>query len=254
MEVYLPEFKPTCKLWLYGNHKPVITDTTASIWRRIRFIKCNNTVLDGDRIDGYAEKFLFPELEGILAWAVAGCLKWQKEGLGTASAIKTATDSYRQESDILGDFIQDCCIIEPGTTVTKAELKEKYHSWCQDNGIEPVSQKTFKSRLSEKGIFDSKSGSTRYWRGIELTGTEGTKGTKQQVFPINSPTREIVKGGLCDNPAQNVPAKLNWDKTCPDVLPNCPDCGLNQWTFSPDGQTIKCPCGYQIEKGGNYND
>jgi len=39
------EFMPSFKLWLYGNHKPVIADSTLSIWRRVKQIPFDVTIL-----------------------------------------------------------------------------------------------------------------------------------------------------------------------------------------------------------------
>ena len=51
----------------------------------------------------------------------------------------------------------------------KAELKEEYLRWCEENSTEPVTQRTFKNRLMEKGIGDYKgTGGQRCWKGIRL--------------------------------------------------------------------------------------
>ena len=39
------------------------------------------------------------ELPGILAWAVRGCLEWQKVGLGLPTSVSEATREYREECD-----------------------------------------------------------------------------------------------------------------------------------------------------------
>ena len=161
------EFMPTFKLWLYGNHKPVIADSTLSIWRRVKQIPFDVTIPNTE-VDPDLPAKLEAELPGILAWAVKGCQDWQQYGLNEPEAVTTATARYRHEQDILGDFIEDCCILEPLATISKAELKEEYQRWCQDNSVDAVTQKTFKKRLEEKGIADSKSGSIRYWKGITL--------------------------------------------------------------------------------------
>ena len=163
------EFMPTHKLWLYGNHKPIIADSTLSIWRRVKLIPFMVTIADNE-VDPDLPTTLEGELPGILAWAVKGCLAWQQHGLNEPEAVTTATARYRHDQDILGDFIEDCCTLGPLSTVPKAELKEEYQKWCQDNGVEPVTQKTFKKRLEEKGIGDghSSDGKTRIWRGIGL--------------------------------------------------------------------------------------
>lgn len=74
------EFEPVAKFWLSVNHKPVVRDESHGFWRRIRLIPFMKTFpinpTLGDR--------LHTKAPGILAWAVRGCLHWQREGPGGA--------------------------------------------------------------------------------------------------------------------------------------------------------------------------
>ncbi|MFH0768304.1 MAG: phage/plasmid primase, P4 family [Chloroflexota bacterium] len=166
------EFQPVHKIWLVGNHKPVITDTTLSIWRRVKLVPFIVTIANRE-IDPDLPAKLESELSGILSWAVRGCLEWQRCGPGEPKTVTNATSDYRHEQDILGDFIEDCCLLKPTATVSKHELKAAYEEWCNGAGSQPASQKTFRARLIERGITEGKSGSTRYWKGIALSGSEG---------------------------------------------------------------------------------
>ena len=47
------------------------------------------------------------ELPGILAWAVRGCRKWQREGLGQPAAVHTATTGWQKEMDHLKRFVAE---------------------------------------------------------------------------------------------------------------------------------------------------
>jgi putative DNA primase/helicase len=169
------EFQPVHKIWLVGNHKPVITDTTLSIWRRVKLIPFTVTIPDKEMDPDLSAK-LEAELPGILAWAVKGCLEWQKYGLVEPKAVTNATSDYRHEQDVLGDFIDDCCVLLPTAAVPKHELKVAYENWCNNTGSQPASQKIFRARLIERGITEGKSGGTRYWKGIALSNSEGQQG------------------------------------------------------------------------------
>lgn len=230
------EYQPTHKLWLVGNHKPVITDTTLSIWRRVKLIPFTVTILDKE-IDQELPAKLEEELSGILAWAVRGCLEWQQSSLSEPDTVILATASYRHEQDILGDFIEDCCVLEALAQLAKADLKDAYQSWCQDNSVEPVTQRTFRARLVEKGVTDGKSGAIRYWKGITtrslvLKGQENvpnsnTIGTKQTEIPEVSICKDIQE------------KFLEIDVT---LVPNVPNDDL------PEYPTNYCPAC----KGGDY--
>ena len=57
------EFQPVHKIWLVGNHKPVITDTTLSIWRRVKLIPFTVTIANKE-IDPDLPAKLEAELTG----------------------------------------------------------------------------------------------------------------------------------------------------------------------------------------------
>ncbi len=184
------EFQPQCKIWIVGNHKPVIKDTTLSIWRRMRLIPFTVTIPDSE-IDPYLEQKLELELPGILTWAVRGCLDWQGSGFGESQAIKTATAEYRHDSDILGDFIEDCCQLDPEARMLKSELKEAYEAWCKDNGQEPVTQRTFSTRIQEKGVISHRGHANKhYWVGISLVTQENLLSPKNRIQNGERVTRD----------------------------------------------------------------
>jgi len=205
------EFQPTHKVWLTGNHKPVITDTTLSIWRRMKLIPFNVTI-PANEIDIELPQKLEHELPGILAWCVAGCLAWQREGMTEPSAVTDATAQYRQEQDILGDFITDCCLLDSSATIKKSELWNTYQAWCSENGVHPVGQRTFRARLLERDVVDKKSGSTRFWIGVGLRDMfmepqhvqKGQLGQERPLFTETS-TREEIQGNFMQNPVAGVP-------------------------------------------------
>ena len=164
------EYQPQFKLWLVGNHKPAVTDTTLSTWRRVKLIPFTVTIPD-DEVDPDLPSKLEAELPGILAWTVRGCLDWQQFGLQEPELVTTATAGYRAYEDRLGEFIEDLCVLVPTSSIAKATLKEKYEEWCHQNGYDAMKQRSFRAGLIEKGITEGKTGSTRYWRGITLKET-----------------------------------------------------------------------------------
>ncbi len=162
------DFRPECKVWLASNHKPVIRGTDKAIWDRIKLIPFTVTIPEPEQDPGLLDK-LREELPGILSWAVEGALSWRESGLGVPEEVRTATASYREEMDILGSFLADCCVISPTAQATAKELGEIYRGWCERNGEKPVGKRSFGMRLAERG-FDSYrgTGGTRTWLGIGL--------------------------------------------------------------------------------------
>ena len=243
------EFQPTHKLWISGNHKPVIADTSLAIWRRIKLIPFTVTIPD-DEIDQELSLKLEVELSGILAWAVKGCLAWQREGLKEPREVTTATLAYRDEEDILAEYIQDRCVLKATATVAKGELYEDYKQWCENTGCEPVSQKTWRTRLMERGITEAKSGSIRYWRGIGLSKEQeenaGQEGQEMTISPenhIREKIQEKVLGkSVCAVP--NVPDKRGeLAENIPDYPTTpCPTCGWPDYWLTDDNRWLCGRC------------
>ncbi len=165
------ELTPTFKLWLAANHRPVIRGTDGAIWRRIRLIPSTQVIPEAER-DPNLTAALKDELPGILAWAIAGCLRWLEDGLGMPDEVKAATDSYRRDSDTLGAFLEDCCELGDDYAVPAADLYQAYSMWAKEGGEYQVSQTAFGRKLEERGILGEKrgTGSNRVkWRvGVKL--------------------------------------------------------------------------------------
>jgi putative DNA primase/helicase len=64
---------------------------------------------------------------------VRGCLAWHQEGLGMSPAVKIATAKYREESDHVGKFIEECCVLGETQTITRAALWDCYKKWTEQN-------------------------------------------------------------------------------------------------------------------------
>lgn len=113
-KLYASEFSfiPKCKFLLATNHKPVIRGGEA-IWRRIHLLPFAVTFPLGKR-DNKLTNTLTEELPGILAWAVRGCLEWQRVGLSPPQAVRDATDAYRADSDTFGHWIEISCVVADG--------------------------------------------------------------------------------------------------------------------------------------------
>ena len=117
-------FRPTHKLFLDCNHKPIITDPNDAIWNRVKCIPFTVTI---EKLDTDLPEKLRAELPGILRWIVDGAARYYREGLGDPPAeVQAATESYRQESDGLKDFLEDRCILASGSD---AEVWKKNKHW-----------------------------------------------------------------------------------------------------------------------------
>jgi putative DNA primase/helicase len=161
------EFTPQFKLFLVANHKPVVVGTDEAIWRRIRLIPFTVTIPPDERDKQLLEK-LHRELPGILAWAVRGCLDWQRDGLGEPEAVSNATAAYRREMDVMADFIDEHCVLGEHETEDAGLLYEKFKEWSLQNGEGAATQKKFGAQLRERGFEAGKKRGSRCWFGLRL--------------------------------------------------------------------------------------
>ena len=163
------EFRPEFKVWLSTNHKPVITGTDLGIWRRIRLIPFTVKIPDEERDGAFKTRLREPAaLAGILNWALAGVLLWQKEGLKPPAAVADATQAYREEMDVLAAWLADCCIVKKVAGASAADLYRSYVQWREQNGERPETQTSFGLRLTERGFERVKRRNGWVWYGIGL--------------------------------------------------------------------------------------
>jgi putative DNA primase/helicase len=150
---YEVEFLPTHLLLLMTNHKPQAAADDFAFWERVQLIPFNVKFISGRKSLNDDEKPADPELHeklkaeasGILAWLVRGCLDWQKnKGLNPPAIVKDATAEYRSDEDILGEFLEECCWIDPQAEVKATEIYRRFEAWWVDNiSNRPVSQIRF---------------------------------------------------------------------------------------------------------------
>jgi putative DNA primase/helicase len=160
-------FIPSHKLWLAFNHKPVVSDDSHAMWRRIKLIPFLRT-FKSSQVDKNLLKKLKAEGPGILNWMIAGCLAWQKEGLTIPPAVEQATREYQAESDIFGQFLEDTCEMGASFREPKGDLWDAYKVWCRRNKQRVVSPKIFAEKMTTRGYGELRHAQTRYWTGLRL--------------------------------------------------------------------------------------
>ena len=141
------EFEPEFKLWMATNHKPIIRGRDLGIWRRMHLIPFTVTIPD-EKVDKNLIHKLRRELTGILNWAVEGCRKWQREGLGMPQAVKSSVKEYQSEMDVVTNFLETCTLEAEGFTVRAKDLYQAYREWAEENGEYVMSNSIFGKEIS----------------------------------------------------------------------------------------------------------
>jgi len=161
------QYKPQFKIWLGTNHKPVVHDNSVGFWRRVKLIPFEVQIPVNERIRNF-EDILLEEASGILNWMLEGYREWSKNGLGDTEKIREATAEYRDENDVLRDFLEERCIEDPNASISKKELYQAYVDWSTFNTEKTLSKGTFLRLIEERGYKPYRSNKERGWKGITL--------------------------------------------------------------------------------------
>jgi putative DNA primase/helicase len=145
-------FTPTHKLMMVGNHAPIIQDDSYGMWRRIKLIPFTKQFKESDPgFDPQLLDKLKRESSGILNLLLRGFSEFQKAGMQTPTSLEDATNVYRNEQDLLEQWINENCTISPTVSDTKERLHSDYKSWCDTCGVVALSRQRFSRKLTDKG-------------------------------------------------------------------------------------------------------
>jgi putative DNA primase/helicase len=145
------EYRPTYKLHLMTNYKPRIVNGGTGVWRRLLLLPYTRQFL-GDQVDTTLDAKLEAEAPGILAWLVEGARRYAAEGLKLCSEIRAASLEYRDEEDMVQQFLNERAVLVPGAEVPVAILYANYMGWARDAGAFVISKKRLVSELIDRPL------------------------------------------------------------------------------------------------------
>lgn len=162
------EYTPQFKLVIAGNHKPAIRNVDEAMKRRLHLIPFTVTI-PPDRRDGRLMDKLLTERDGILAWAVEGCLAWQREGLDPPACVVSATEAYFDEEDAIGDFLDEEAQRHPQARVAVADVFQRWQDWAARRGEYVGTSRWLAQQLANRGFERTRlHGGTKGLAGLSL--------------------------------------------------------------------------------------
>ncbi|MBO6759325.1 MAG: hypothetical protein JJ902_23585 [Roseibium sp.] len=167
------EVYPTFKLIISGNHKPDVRGADDGIWRRVYLFPWD-VQIPVEEVDPRLLEKLWAERSGILNWLIEGALDYLNHGLQVPDIVRSATDTYREESDPVGAFLNAYCKItgDPDDTVDPKSLYAAYKLFCEAENHNVWTSATFNRHLPQKakklGFSKSKTAGLSIYRGIRL--------------------------------------------------------------------------------------
>jgi P4 family phage/plasmid primase-like protien len=165
-------FRPQFKLTIAGNHAPALRTVDDAMRRRFNIIPFVTTPTNPDRL---LEQKLKDEHGRILAWAIAGCLDWQANGLVRPQAVCAATADYFENEDLFGQWLSERCELGTGLWELPARLYSSWSEYCRAAGDAPGTQRSLSGQLKRRGFMNAKSNGLRIYRGLSLK-AEGAHG------------------------------------------------------------------------------
>jgi len=161
---WLPQGVPI----LSFNKVPRITDESDGMWRRLTFLPFGVYLpaLPGDQRVSPAEmeRIVDAEASGILNWMVEGWIAYRASGLAPPAEADEIKARQRALADPIGEFLADCTVSEPATSLQSSEMHKVFEKWCEANGTQPHSIVKFSKTLLDKGFVRSKVRGVNVWR------------------------------------------------------------------------------------------
>lgn len=160
-------FTPQFKLMVTGNQMPALDGVDEAVRRRLHIIPFRQTIPAAERDLQLSER-LGAECNGILAWAVQGCLSWQREGLNPPQCVSSLSQLYLENQDTLGRFVAECCDTGSGNSAGSSELFKAWIKWAQGQSEHAGSQRNFVQELHARGFLARRTAERREIAGLRL--------------------------------------------------------------------------------------
>jgi putative DNA primase/helicase len=135
-------FRQTHTIMLISNHRPRLPmGGDEAIWRRLLLVPFTQCFVDEPRRPNEHRRernvaaALQHERPGILAWLGRGALEWQRIGLRPPAAVTETTRRYREEEDLIGQYMQDRLVHGERLHVVVGDLYSDYVRWCEQTGL-----------------------------------------------------------------------------------------------------------------------
>ena len=171
------EYVPQFKLFVAGNYKPSIRGVDEAMRRRIHLVPFTVTIPPEKRDQSLPERLL-AERDGILGWAIDGCLEWQLFGLHQPDIVREATDDYFTSEDAIGRWLEETCQRDVNATATTKVLFASWKAWAETAGLWVGSDKRLATDLQTRGFAKWVESGTRHhgFRGLALLVKEAVGG------------------------------------------------------------------------------
>lgn len=161
-------FKPSHLMLLLTNHRPKMPAADKALWHRVHLIPFLFSYYTNPDLNDPFQRKKDPGLEarlrtkdskqGILAWLVKGCIKYQEQGLNPPEAVIASTSDYHAHEDRIGEFIEECCVKDQYAKIRITDIYKRYKDWSKDSGYTASGKQKFFDELGQRFQISIKDG------------------------------------------------------------------------------------------------
>ena len=162
-------------LVIQSNFEPETLAPDTGIDRRILLIRFRNeveaSVGKGNMDHEYRDTMPIPE---VAAWLIEGAKLFLRDGPAPLpDSVTEASREWQKTSNVLSQFVDECCEIAPQAFEGVADLFAAYKSWCEEQDVlRTVSKITFSKQINSiRGVERHTTGAVRGFNGIRLAAT-----------------------------------------------------------------------------------
>jgi len=173
------EFRPQFKMILVCNDRPEVPSDDGGTWRRIRVVQHTSKFVE--RPDA-SNKFEFPmdcEItekfdrwkETFISMLIDHHKNMDAKNIVEPAEVRIATDSYKLDNDLIGQFCSECIVKDEGSTTRYKliPLYGEFKEWCQlsvQKGRKLPDRSQFRSYIEK--MYDMYPSDGRGWKGFRL--------------------------------------------------------------------------------------
>ena len=165
------DFIPQFTLIISGNHRPSLKTVDESIRRRFHLVPFDVTIPAEEQNTSLKDE-LRAEADGILRWALQGCLDWQQQRLNPPEIVLEATAEYLASEDVFEMWLSECCKRGDGFEELSGWAYESFRQWKLTRGEGVPGHKKFSEQLTELGYELKRTNKERKVFGLRLTNDE----------------------------------------------------------------------------------
>lgn len=148
------EYTPVFKVYINTNYLPLVNDDSLFTSERVQVLTFDKHFTHEEQDRSLKRSLRKKEIiSGVLNWLLEGLKRYRVSGVKPAKAVIQATQEYRQDSDKLQKFIDECLRYDPGQVITVKILYENYTAWCKDCGYGVENRSNFTQDLKIKGLY-----------------------------------------------------------------------------------------------------